>query len=354
MKLIPLKKFESEKIKNSKYETCISCSMFKMKKSYKPFKQYIDAFIKWVSEISPRFMVRLYIDESILQDESYKLITEKDFGNLEIYQYIDERFLDEDKIHHDGTFGMMPRFMALFDKELIDVYNIKYIWISDVDLEPQMFNYEIINNMRKTKCDVSYGSFACYERPWIPDTVEFPVINYRIIVKTTAKISEKDYNKFLDDVYKGKYSKEREEIIKYYSKDKPKTDAGLSAKYFVYGIDEIYTNVFVVKDLTKYKQLIYYSLSMGRFARYIDIPNEKKLYAYEGMARQGKGNLKFNINQLKKIHNELAKYLEKQDFKNLPQRLHMCFDDYKKYKNKIQDDLPEFMAILIRYPPKAI
>lgn len=350
MKIIPLKKFDPLHIKKSNYETCIACSMFKMKKSYKPFKQYIDAFVKWVGQISNKFMVRLYIDESILQEKSFDVVIEKDFENLEIFQYVDERFLEDDKVYHDGTFGMMPRFMALFDKSLIKDYKIKYIWISDVDLEPQMFNYEIINNMKKTNSEVSYSSFACYERPWIPDSVEFPVINYRIIIKSNVKISKKNYDKFLDDVYTGKYEKSREEIIKYYSKDKPKTDAGLSAKYFVYGIDEIYTNVYLTKDFEKYKQLIYYSLSMTRFARYLDIPNKEKLYAYEGMARQGKGNLKFNINMLKKNHYQLANFLENQDLKALPKRLQMCFVDYKKYKNKIRDDLPEFMAILTKTP----
>jgi hypothetical protein len=89
---------------------------------------------------------------------------------------------------------------------------------------------------------------------------------------------------------------------------------------------------------------------MTRFARYLDIPNKEKLYAYEGMARQGKGNLKFNINMLKKNHYQLANFLENQDLKALPKRLQMCFVDYKKYKNKIRDDLPEFMAILTKTP----
>jgi hypothetical protein len=350
MKLTPIKKFDLQKIKKSNYETCISCSIFKMRTAYKPFNQYMDAFINWVGGVSKKVMVRLHVDESIIRDESYQTLLDKNFDNLEIFKYVDERFLEDDNIHHDGTFGTMPRFMALFDKELRDVYKIKYFWISDVDLEPQMFDYNFINNMKKANCDVSYASFACYDRPWIPDDVEFPMVIYRVILKSNVKVSKKVFDDFLQDTYEGKYKNVKDEIAEYYSKDKPKTDAGLSAKYFIYGFDEIYANSFLVRELTKYKQLIYYGLSLGRFTRYLEIPDKKKLYAYEGMARQGKGNLRFNINQLKKIHVELTKFLDKQDLTNLPKRMQICFDEYKKYKNKIRDDLPEFMAMLVRYP----
>lgn len=350
MEIKPLKKFDLEHIKKSKYDTCISCSMFKMRKAYKPFGQYIDAFILWLESCDPKIMVRVYIDESIVQDESYTRLIEKNFDHLEIFQYTDKRFLEEDNIHHDGTFGTMPRFLTLFDKEIRDVYKITYIWISDVDLEPNFFSYEYIENMKKNKCDVSYASFACYDRPWIPDSVEFPMVIYRVILRNNVKVSKNNFDKFLEDTYQGKYENIKENIREYYSKDKPKTDAGLSAKHFVYGFDEIYANTFLYKDLIKYRQLIYYGLSLGRFTRYLDIPNKQKLYAYEGMARQGKGNLKFNINQLKKIHYDLAKFLEKQDLTKVPKRMNACFTDYKKYKNKIRDDLPEFMAVLTINP----
>lgn len=350
MEIKPLKKFTLEHIKESNYETCISCSMFKMRKAYKPFGQYIDAFILWLESSPQKAMVRVYIDQSIIQDESYERLIKKNFDHLEIFQYTDKRFLEEDGIHHDGTFGTMPRFMSLFDNELRDIYKIKYFWISDVDLEPQMFDYQYINNMKKEKCDVSFASFSCYDRPWIPDSVKFPVVIYRFIVRNNVKISKNNFDKFLQDTYQGKYEDIKENIKEYYSKDKPKTDAGLSAKHFVYGFDEIYANTILEKEISNHKQLIYYGLSLGRFTRYLDIPNKQKLYAYEGMARQGKGNLKFNINQLKKVHYELAKYLEKQDLTKVPKRMKACFEDYKKYKNKIKDNLPEFMAILVVNP----
>ena len=149
-----------------KYEIMISASLFKMIDSYKDFeKEYLNKFLKWFEVVPKESYVRLYVDGSVLQEPSFVSILDKQHKNLEIIFYEFKDFIRDDinDLYHDGTFGTIVRFLPLYSK--FRPRNIKYVWISDLDMPVTIFNYKYINIMQKNNIKVTFYSKGCYDKP---------------------------------------------------------------------------------------------------------------------------------------------------------------------------------------------
>jgi hypothetical protein len=261
-------------LSDEKFETCISLSLFKLKNSEK-FEKYVGRFEYFLPRLPKNAFVRLYVDDSVFSDKQFMDIFNTDHPNIEYYWYQDKRFLSEDGIHHDGTFGSMIRFLSFFDKTL----NVDYVWVSDIDLTIKSFNYKYIQEMKKLNIPVSYVSGKCYIKKWIPQDIDFPIINFRVIInKNIVQLSKYSFDKFLKDVSENKYKSLKEEIEsnKYLVERKNM----YYVNTFMYGFDEYYTNTYLFKKLHKYPRIIYAILSIYSQMAKLGL-NANKIAEYE-------------------------------------------------------------------------
>lgn len=326
-----------------KYECCISVSFFKMKGGgYKNVLTYIRMFLEWSKRIPKNCFIRMYIDESVFEIPDFNKILKADIP-LEIYLYKDIRFLDEDGIHHDGTFGSMARYLSFFDKDL----DVDYIWTTDMDSKTLDLRPHYLKEMKKEKADVLYRSEACYARYWVPDEIDYPIINDRIILSKNVKVSKNRFDKFLKDVYEDKFEDLKIKIEKVRTRL-----VSQEIKYFTYGFDEYYTNNILYEELEKYKTIIYYSITLTTIEKqYPGIMKNFKQIEENEIALWNKFYPGLNLKQ-KKEFEKARKDIEKQKekFKD-SYRLNKCIQDFDLFKDKL--DLNEkFTTIIVLTPEK--
>jgi len=314
-----------------RYECCISVSYFRMiKGGYKT--NYIRKFLNWVNHIPDTCFVRMYVDESAFTDPEFNKVLEVK-APIEIYIYKDKRFLLEDGIHHDGTFGTMARFLPLFDDNL----DVDYVWITDMDGYKDDMRKHYLTNMKKRNVEVAYNSQACYNKLWIPKDIEYPIINDKIIISKKVKLSKYKFDKFLKDVSEGKFKdlKEKIHLIR-------KRIASQDVKIFTYGFDEYYTNHILYKELLPYNKLVYYNLSLNTIEAQIPgiIKNIERITSLQKQL-WNHFNPKTNM-QLKREFEKARKDIEmnKDKLKDSP-RFMKCVKDFDLYKDSI-DPIEKF------------
>lgn len=96
---------------NKKYNI-ISLSLFKMTEGYKNFNIYINGFkniIQFRNKYMPDFIIRLFVDSTILNDENLRKLIFSD-DNIQVVEYNCPNYLTDSKTHHIGTFGTFIRF----------------------------------------------------------------------------------------------------------------------------------------------------------------------------------------------------------------------------------------------------
>lgn len=273
--LLPIKE-----IKYSQYEILISCSLFKMLNGYKNFEtDYIEPLIKWIYKIPSKAFVRLYIDASVLDDEGFKKILDMNIPHLEIILYQFDEFLKEDKIHHDGTFGSMVRMLPLYKP--YRPKNIKYIWVSDIDMPIKVFNYKYIQKMIKNNTPILFYSKGCYNKPWANKEIKYPIGIGRFITRSDINYNFEDFKNFLFDVINNKYQSVYNEIKSYYEfKNYIKLIKTFDTiEYFPYGFDELFVNNFIAPKISNHKRTVVFEISLNEFPDLILSKNEKKEYA---------------------------------------------------------------------------
>ncbi len=333
---------------NSKYEICISCSLFKMNNPYADFGKYIFNFLRWFSKIPKGAYVRLYVDASVLDDKDFDKIFFNKSPKLEVVLYEFPDFISQEAkelelYRHDGTFGTITRFLAFYNKPALPV-SVKYIWVSDMDSKPYNFSYQDIINMKKYNAEVLHLSFACYPNPWIDMDVKYPIIASKVIFKRNVKLPFKNFDKFLQDILDGKYDDIKEQIFVAYRLKKYNRIKDESAiKYFPYGFDELFMNRTVIHDLMKYKKLAYYDLRLSSFNKYIKDELFSEVNNISEEFRKRKISSSVETNDDKALRNGLIKvnkeiYEKYKDMPiSLPERLNVCLSDFGKYESIINN-----------------
>ena len=154
-KFTPLFKIDYNKKKN-----IISASFFKMSEgAYKDFSKYTDGlilFYNYINENIKDFIIRLFIEESILQDKKIM----KDINKLEKLELVKFSCINfkKNKIYHRGIFGMFVRFFPMFnfknnDSNIVIIADIDWGSIKHIESKFKMLdNYKLI---KKKKLDLN-------------------------------------------------------------------------------------------------------------------------------------------------------------------------------------------------------
>lgn len=323
-----------------KYEACISTCLFKMQNEYRDFSKYVNPIFEWIKYIPKSSYVRLYVDASVLEDKNFLRLLDFNLNNLEIILYEFKDFLIESnkkEYYHDGTFGSIIRFLSLYNKPELPK-TVKYVWIADVDMLPNYFNIDYIEELKKNNSDVLYSSMACYLREWVLNDVHYPIIANKFITNIQSQNIQydiKDFEKYLSDVLKGKYDEIKNSILKRKSKS--------NIKYFPYGFDELFANIYLYKTIQPYKKIIYYNISLKPFKNYVSNVNIKTIldtsYSLESKLYY---NDSLNDSSFKKISNKIIKLQRQAYYQILKQkhsiisyRLNLTLEDFEKYNKNI-------------------
>lgn len=237
----------------SNFETdkLVSCSLFRQLKVDKsPIKYYkwLKNLIKIINKYFPEFVIRVYIDLSVIHntdgsiyDEGVKLLKElKRNSKVEVLVYRCSDFA-LNNYYHDGTFGTFIRFLPMFEKN-----KYKLVWSSDLDqTDIQLKNTrKWYNNFEKTKAKFWGYSFKCYISPWVLQDNKFNIFAGWMMSK--VKFQKKILTDFLNNIKKGKYN----EIINKISKNRRTSN---KTTLMPYGIDEFFLNKYVYAYLMDHK-----------------------------------------------------------------------------------------------------
>jgi hypothetical protein len=350
LNFVTLKSLGTEGSNEGLYDIIISASLFKMKNSYRDFNIYINDLLKWIKYIPKRSYLRLYVDNTVLSSTLFNTLLDDDkYPDLEIILYECEEFMDSEG-YHDGTFGSIIRLIPLFQKPK----NVKYIWVTDLDMPIKVYNYKYIKMMLEKNVKVCYYSKACYNKPW-SQGLEYPIGAGRIIMNSKINLDYKDFTKFLNDVLKNKYKSIYEEIKEKYENPVKGLKRKMSdVKYFPYGFDELFCNLYLLPVFETYKHIIFFDIGLRAFIdeKVTKIPNNKE---YTGLYFKSWAT-NINVKDYKKLINTTKNIYE--SVKDAPldpeSYLNACRDDYKKHYKFIDPKSNEIgiVATVIKNPKK--
>lgn len=353
-------------LKNGEYDIIISISLFKMKEAYRKFPEYITSFLNWFPRIPQKTYVRMYVDDSVLEDQDFSKIMNLKDGNLEIVQYYCKEFFIEEhkskkkvenmsfpKGYHDGTFGTIIRMIPLFEKPP----GIKYIWVSDTDMASKVFSNKFIKVMKEKNVKVFYYSKSCYYKPWSKN-IHYPVIANRIIMNSKIELNKGNITRFLNDILKGKYQDTFDSIKKHYESTFRSFE---KTKFFPYGFDELFTNKYLYPVFKQYKRIITFEIGFPKeFLKenIIEIKDKAKKREFaSAYFKSWAYKLKqTEYNFLVKTMNEIFLQSKQVDLENIaPERaeqLKICIKDFEEHKDKI-NPFPDDVGISSWFVMKA-
>lgn len=263
-------------------KNAISCSLFKMKESYRDFSFYMRKLHIFLQNKNNGFMkdwtIYLFIDDSVISDkyfEEIKKLSNKD-KNLTIIKYECEKF-KIDNIYHDGTFGSIVRYMPFFINSFFSDH--EYLNCSDIDIPNNYFSENDIDKLKRKKYDILLVSYLYYTKKW---ALEKNPITGNFIFRN-LRLPKEIFDDFLDNLWNGKYDK----IIKTFESTK-----SVNVKKFQYGTDEYFINFFVYKHIIE-----------NRINHLIKIP-----VTLDSMYK----SIFYKYDEIKSITKQLVEYYEKQ------------------------------------------
>lgn len=322
----------------------LSCVFFKMKKHYKRFNIYIEGLKRLLifrKEKMPNFKLRLFVDQSIVDDKYIMSILKND-SDVQIVKYTCPNFLEEDKYFHRGTFGTLVRFFPMFDFENNDA---KRVIVTDIELNKfdtemvEKINRELGNKEEKIAfiyySNIFFSFELGYESQYIFagrlfNTMRMPkesIINF---------INNIQNVKIVNPFYQGKAGNEEEPIK--------------------YGIDETFLNQYLLKDLdqagVKYGYYAKYNISSyfhyNKQKILSNVNTEKYLEKILGNHYNRSKDISYNLSILdSKTHGVLEEKksvlpLETKDIVKKFTELMFYFDE-----NKIYDWIPKKIVTTI-------
>ena len=227
----------------------ISITFFKLPKVYKNFYIYINGLKNWIKileELKSNFIIRLFIDQNIYDDQNImKIINSSKYIEPVLFICADYVL---DKYHID-LFATLIRFFPVFNFKNNDAFSILS---ADIDLHFKneqhvifykyiLSNYKNINEITISSTniyDYYFGNFEPYIQAgllFIPNKTKFNKNIFIDFFQIEDKL--KYFNKYIDKADKGLF------------KNKLKGDFFKTIKdsQFSFGIDELFLNQFLKK-----------------------------------------------------------------------------------------------------------
>lgn len=223
----------------SKHTKLFSVCLFRMKRSYQKFNNYLGFCVRTIGEVKrimPDWTMRIYIDESVKEPEIRQLLAD----HVEIMLYKCEPFWDAESGTHEGVFGTFMRFLPFFSAQRYEV-----MACGDIDNAGE-YQLELINILGNTATEVGLVNHLCSSE-WQPEGLRYNLIANGIVSKVV--FPRYMLTRFLEEV------KERHHTLKIIKQTDTDT-------YMPYGTDEFFLNTKLYNYLEKHKvRVLTYTMS---------------------------------------------------------------------------------------------
>ncbi|MBA42985.1 MAG: hypothetical protein CMF62_03120 [Magnetococcales bacterium] len=204
---------------------------------------YTYDFIDRIKKIFIDFDICIYIDDSVLKNENYETF-KKQMINKQI-----NIIHVEYKKEISGTFGGFYRFLPLFEK----TYDL--IYVSDIDMR----YHELLevkhyyDKFKKTNCESLIFQYKIYDKPWINKKVNINFLAGLFITK--LKYNYEIFEQFLDSI--------PNQYINLVEKMRVSRKNKYLTSLYPYGIDELFCNYFLTKEMINKKIMKVTILNIG-------------------------------------------------------------------------------------------
>lgn len=241
--------------KLDKKKNIVSVSLFKMSTTgYKAFERYLQGLEKLVKYVKSRhksFTVRLFIDQSIVQDE---VLMERLFQlPMEMVLYSCPNFMIQDRFHY-GLFGTLVRFFPLFDFPNNDA---NWVVIHDSDFTWKKMNvlFRLLDTL-KSSLSSFYLLKLSYVHEWF-GPFEFMyknVLNGYTNAQDFVGLRRISPQVLLDYLKTVKTNPQNTVFSYYYGETFEKKDQQfMGTHHFLYGVDEYFMNNPFMKYVIDHK-----------------------------------------------------------------------------------------------------
>ena len=223
----------------------ISCVFFKKEDLYKDITNYINGLsdiIKNYKKNYPLFRLRIYYDNSVIEDLNTILINNND-NHIELYHYhIDLLY---NKTSHKGTIGTLIRFLPLFN---LEYHTVNTCLILDIDDKIRPDHLELIDYYEKNALKLVYRSRPSYKllERLIKIKNRYPVV--ACFIYSIIQLPYKIFSNFFENLY----FKQDPKIINNIKKT-------TILNIYEYGVDEYFINQYYLNYINK-KNIKYYLL----------------------------------------------------------------------------------------------
>jgi len=210
----------------------LSASFFTMKDAYNDIHIYelsLKKFLKQKNQLKG-FETRIYTDDS---GKDIVLKAVKNDPSVSIYHFNFKPLREE--VGHIGIFGMIPRFLPLFESGL------EVVWVTDIDIPDYWIDPSILDAMKKESSMCSWLNSVCYEKPY-----KMYGRSYTIMAGTFVSFhtfSPQMFRTYLKRLQDGYYKKEIAELIRN-NPTKPRSTVP-------YGIDELFMNYSIYDSMKR-------------------------------------------------------------------------------------------------------
>ena len=225
----------------------ISVSFFTMRDAYREFFKYINRLenlLKVATNVRPEFSIRVYTDDS---GKDIALQLAEPYDHVSVYHYNFEAFREE--IGHIGTFGTLPRFLPMFEKDL------EIVWVSDIDVPDKWFDILPLE-------EFNYVTHVCYENKQYGRT--WSIIASSMVSR--IQFPKQLLTKFINNLVDNSFS----EMVDNLNSDNSRRKKPYSR--VPYGIDEFFLNTSIYNYLIRHNSIVSikkdYFIGMNQFLGY--------------------------------------------------------------------------------------
>ena len=371
-----------------KPDLIVSVCVFRMPDPYKDESTYIkglNILLDNFDKAAPNTILRIYYDDSvILKDDKWEFLIKKakDSIFVQLVHYKFPQFKTPNTFYHEGVFGMIVRYIVLFDfgdiVENVMIDDIDYISISDLEIMYKLYR-EGLKKTQKTKTNFLFSSYKTRAyltkaRLMVTDITKKYDFTLRMVTQPSLckkKLNKKIILEFMKCVLEKcpEYEKWMEEVYINTNCENPRNNPKLihQCEYltemkkephgiFMFGTDEYFLNGPILENFLKNKEefLVLYEIpSMTHYHYYIFLMFKERrisvsflveLYnAMLGTTNRGVKGIYEDFNELdKKLYNvkEQTRVLKNKETKDILKKMYKYLKQHVNFLKRIPDLLP--------------
>lgn len=250
-------KIKPIKTSDKKKEILISAVGFAMKTKYRNAEVYTKGLItqlEYLDTVDENFVYRLYVDESIIDNEFWveamEEFVKRDYTEVYEYDYPPVK----DGSYHNGTFGTMMRFMPLFETKKEKDWDM----MTCIDVDMELDKYDLfgdLNIFKEKEQKFMMKTPMCYHLRGHRKNMKV-ALKHKMAVIALGFASKMTFNKKLMTDFLKDFNSDTD-LYRYYKEEvefnRSDTEEHLKVDRFTYGVDEYFLTDILLALIIKEK-----------------------------------------------------------------------------------------------------